>query len=41
MQVTGIDFSPKMLGKAYEKIGKSQSMIILREMDAQRIEFSK
>jgi len=39
IRVTGIDFSPKMLAKAYEKVGKSKPMIVLKEMDAQQLDF--
>lgn len=38
--VTGIDFSPKMLAKAYEKVNKAKAKIELKEMDAQRMDFS-
>lgn len=37
--VTGIDFSPKMLGKATEKIAQSKAKVTLKEMDVQQMEF--
>src|SRR5690625_201848 len=39
IHVTGIDFSPKMLAKAYEKVGESKAKIVLKEMDAQQMDF--
>src|SRR5699024_3655417 len=39
VHVTGIDFSPKMLAKAYEKVDKSKSKIVLKEMDVQQMDF--
>lgn len=39
MHVTGIDFSPKMLMKAYEKIDKAEVEVVLKEMDAQHMDF--
>ncbi len=39
VHVTGIDFSPKMLAKAYEKVDKSKSKIVLKEMDVQQMHF--
>ncbi|WP_242694643.1 class I SAM-dependent methyltransferase [Pseudogracilibacillus auburnensis] len=39
VHVTGIDFSPKMLMKAYEKIDKAEVKVVLREMDAQDMDF--
>ena len=40
VHVTGIDFSPKMLAKAYKKIGESKAKVVLKEMDAQQMDFS-
>lgn len=39
VHVTGIDFSPKMLAKAEEKIERAKAKVILREMDAEKIDF--
>jgi len=39
VHVTGIDFSPKMLAKAYKKIGESKAKVVLKEMDAQQMDF--
>src|SRR5699024_5078769 len=39
VHVTGIDFSPKMLTKAYAKVNKSKPKIVLREMDVQQMDF--
>src|SRR5690625_4423533 len=39
VHVTGIDFSPKMLAKAYEKVNRAKAKVVLREMDAQHIDF--
>src|SRR5699024_8031676 len=39
VHVTGIDFSPKMLVKAYEKVNKAEAKVVLREMDAQHMDF--
>lgn len=39
VNVTGIDFSPKMLAKAYEKVDQSKAKIVLKEMDAQQMDF--
>lgn len=39
VHVTGIDFSPKMLAKAYEKVNRSKAKVVLREMDAQHMDF--
>ncbi|MFD1040239.1 class I SAM-dependent methyltransferase [Virgibacillus byunsanensis] len=39
VHVTGIDFSPKMLAKAYGKIEDAKATIALREMDAQQMDF--
>jgi len=38
--VTGIDFSPKMLANAYDKIDKTKASVVLMEMDAQQMDFS-
>lgn len=37
--VTGIDFSPKMLAKAYEKLDRTKASVVLMEMDAQQMDF--
>src|SRR5699024_12698595 len=39
VHVTGIDFSPKMLAKAEEKIERVKAKVILREMDAEKMDF--
>lgn len=39
VHVTGIDFSPKMLAKAQEKVVGSRAEIELIEMDAERMNF--
>ena len=39
VHVTGIDFSPKMLAKAEEKIERAKAKVILREMDAEKMDF--
>lgn len=39
VNVTGIDFSPKMLAKAYGKTDKTAADITLKEMDAQQMDF--
>lgn len=39
VHVTGIDFSPKMLSKAYKKIDNTKFNIVLREMDVQQMDF--
>lgn len=37
--VIGIDFSPKMLKKAYDRAKKSEAMIDLKEMDIEKMDF--
>jgi len=39
VHVTGIDFSTKMLAKAYAKMDKVKAEVVLREMDAQQMDF--
>jgi len=39
VEVTGIDFSPRMLAKAKEKAAKAQAQVTLVEMDAQNMSF--
>lgn len=39
VHVTGIDFSPKMLEKAEERVAKAKAQVTLREMDAQQMDF--
>ncbi|SRR5690625_1270587 len=39
VHVTGIDFSPKMLARAYEQVDKVKAKVVLKEMDIQHMDF--